>query len=168
MTDQPQPHSGAHPHGTMRRNDREITDRAEIDAIIYSSKVMNLALVDHGLPFQVPVFYAYDGTALYFHSALSGSKIRIMKQNNTVCFAISVDQGFIPSDQACDFEAQHRTVIGLGKAVFVTDPAEKTRILDQIVALFSEQKFTYPPENLQRTAVIRIDIESIKGKKHGF
>ena len=160
--------SEGHPHGAMRRKDREITDRAEIDEIVRSAKVMHLALADNNIPFLVPVFYAYDGTALYFHSARVGTKIEIMKRNNNVCFEISVDHGVIESDMACDFEAKHRTVIGFGKAAFVEDEVEKIKALDMIVAQFSNKRFEYPKTNLNSAAVIRIDIESMKGKKHGF
>jgi hypothetical protein len=52
--------------------------------------------------------------------------------------------------------------------VFTTDEAEKIKGLDLIVAQFTDKKFDYPKSNLQHTAVIRIDIDSIKGKKHGF
>ncbi len=152
----------------MRRKEREIRSREEIDNVISSTNILNLALADGESPFTVPLFYAYDGTALYFHSAYAGTKMEILRRNNRVCFSISVDQGFIESDQACDFEARHRTVIGFGTAAIVEDDAEKTRILDLIVAGFSDRKFTYPKSNLDHTAVIRIDIESIKGKKHGF
>ena len=157
-----------HPHGLMRRKDREITDRTEIDAIINATNLMHIALVDGNMPFLVPVFYAFDGTALYFHSAQAGSKIEILKRNNNVCFEISIDNGFIESDEPCDFEAKHRTVIGIGKAVFVEDAADKIKALDLIVAHFTEKKFEYPKTNLDRTAVIRIDIVSVKGKKHGM
>jgi len=157
-----------HSHGPMRRKDREITDRAEIDAIIRSTNLMHIALADGDMPFIVPLFYAFDGTALYFHSAQSGTKMEILRRNSNVCFGISIDQGFIESDEACDFEARHRTVIGIGKAVFIEDEAEKIKALDLIVAHFSQKRFEYPKTNLDRTAVIRIDIGSIKGKKHGF
>jgi uncharacterized protein len=157
-----------HPQPMMRRKDREITDLTEIYAIIKSANLMRIALVDGAMPFLVPVFYASDGSALYFHSAQAGTKIDILKRNNNVCFEISIDQGFIESDEPCDFEAKHRTVIGFGKAVFIEDEAEKIKALDLIVAHFSKKKFEYPKTNLNRTAVIRIDIESIKGKKHGF
>ncbi len=160
--------SESHPHGAMRRKDREITDRAEMDAIIASGKVMHLALADNNTPFVVPVFYAYDGSALYFHSAKAGSKIEIMKRNKTVCFSISLDHGLIESDEPCDFEAKHRTVIGQGKAVFVEDEADKIAALDRIVARFTDRAFDYPKANLKATAVIRIDIASLKGKKHGY
>lgn len=157
-----------HPHGIMRRKDREITDRKEIDEIIRSDKLMHIALVDGNIPFLVPVFYAYNGKALYFHSAQAGTKIEILKKNNNICFEISIDHGFIESNEPCDFEAKHRTVIGIGKAIFVEDKAEKIKALDLIVSHFSDKKFEYPETNLNRTTVIRIDIDSIKGKKHGF
>ncbi|MGD9947503.1 MAG: pyridoxamine 5'-phosphate oxidase family protein [Desulfobulbus sp.] len=158
-----------HPHGwPMRRKDREITDRAEIDAILGSAHLMRIALANGDTPFLVPVFYAFDGTAIYFHSAQAGTKIDIMKRNNKICFEISIDHGVVESDLACDFEAQHRTVIGFGKVAFVTDDGEKIKALDRIVAQFSDKKFEYPQTNLSRTVIIRIDIESIKGKKHGF
>ncbi|SEH31159.1 pyridoxamine 5'-phosphate oxidase family protein [Magnetospirillum fulvum] len=160
--------SAGHPHGPMRRKEREITERAEIDAILASEKVMHLALSDDNVPFLVPVFYAYDGTVLYFHSAPAGSKIDILKRNDRVCFEVSVDHGVIEDERACDFEARHRTVIGTGRAVFVEDEAEKIRALDQIVALFTKTHFTYPAPKLAHTTVIRIDIDQIKGKSHGF
>lgn len=159
--------TAAHPHGTMRRKEREITDRKEIDQIISLGKVMHLALSDNNLPFLIPVFYAYDGTSLYFHSAKAGTKIDILKRNNNVCFEISVDNGIVESDMACDFEAKHRTVIGFGKAQFLESEDDKIAVLDRIVSQFTDKKFEYPKGNLQATAVIRIDIESIKGKKHG-
>jgi nitroimidazol reductase NimA-like FMN-containing flavoprotein (pyridoxamine 5'-phosphate oxidase superfamily) len=157
-----------HPHGNMRRKEREITDRKEIDEIIHLGKVMHLALSDNNLPFLVPVFYTYNGTFIYFHSAKAGTKIDIMKKNNNVCFEISIDHGIIESEIACDFEAKHRTVIGFGKAEFVENEDEKIAALDGIVAQFTDKKFEYPKGNLNATAVIRINILSIKGKKHGI
>lgn len=161
------PHT-THPHGAMRRKDREITSRQEIDEIIRASKIMHLALADNNIPFLVPVFYAYDGTALYFHSAQRGTKIEILKRNNNVCFEISQEHGIIEADIACDFEAKHKTVIGFGKATFIEANEEKIKVLNSIVAQFTEKKFEFPKANLHSAAVIRIDIESIKGKKHGF
>ena len=157
-----------HPHGAMRREDREITDRATMDAILQRGNLMHLALCDQEVPFLVPVFYAYDGTALYFHSAKRGSKIEILKRNNRVCFEISEALGVIPSDQACNFEARHQTVIGHGLATFIEDQAAKIEVLDRIVAQFTSTAFTYPEANLRATAVIRIDISSLKGKRHGM
>jgi uncharacterized protein len=152
----------------MRRRQREITDRAEIDAIIRSTRVMRIALVDGDRPFLVPVFYGYDGQSLYFHSATKGSKIEILERNRNICFEIGIDHGVIEDENPCDFEAKHRTVIGHGKATFVSEEAEKIRALNCIVAGFTDRHFEYPKINLDRTLVIRIDVEVFKGKQYGF
>ncbi|EJW10898.1 putative nitroimidazole resistance protein [Rhodovulum sp. PH10] len=156
------------PSRPMRRRSREITDRAEIDAIVGADRVMHLALASNDVPFLVPVFYGYDGTSLYFHSASAGTKIAILKENNRVCFEISVDQGVVVAEEPCDFEARHRTVIGFGRASFVTDEAEKVRALDLIVKKFTDTRFDYPKGKLSITTVVRIDIDGIKGKSYGI
>lgn len=152
----------------MRRKDREITSRDEIESIMRSERVMHLALCDGNVPFVVPVFYAYDGVALYFHSARAGTKIDILKINSAVCFEIFTCYDVIESDLACDFEAKHRTVIGHGRAVFIEDAREKKKALDLIVGRFTNRTFEYPAANFDSTAVIRIDIAGLKGKMHGF
>lgn len=157
-----------YPHGEMRRKSREIVDRTEIDAIIRSEKLMRIALVEGAIPFLVPVFYGYDGKSLYFHSAKAGTKFEIIKHNNNICFEISIFSGVIEDEMPCDFEAKHRTVIGIGTAMFVEDEAEKIKALNLIVAQFTQKKFEYPQSRLDQTAVIRIDITSMKGKTCGF
>jgi nitroimidazol reductase NimA-like FMN-containing flavoprotein (pyridoxamine 5'-phosphate oxidase superfamily) len=156
------------PHGPMRRKDREITDRAAIDAVLDAGKVLYLALCDEDTPFLVPVFYAYVGNELYFHSSRVGTKMSILKRNPKVCFAVSLDHGVIASEDACDFEASHRTVVGLGRASVVEDEGAKIAALDRIVARFTERRFDYPKTSLAATAVVHIVIDSIKGKTHGL
>ena len=156
------------PHGPLRRKDREITDHAAIDAILTAGKVLYLALCEEDTPFLVPVFYAYVGNELYFHGARVGTKMSILKRNPKVCFAVSLDHGVIASENACDFEAKHRTVVGLGRASIVDDEAEKVVALDRIVARFTDRKFDYPMTSLAAPGVVRSSIESVKGKSHGM
>lgn len=157
-----------HPHGEMRRDEREITSPAEVDAILTRQRVMYIALSSDDVPFVLPVFYVWNGTSVYFHSARGGSKIEIMKKNPAICFAITEYAGVVEDELACNYEARHRTVIGLGTAHFVQDDAEKIAMLHQLMARFSSKSFTFPAANLTATQVIRIDITSMKGKQHGF
>ncbi len=156
------------PFGHMRRKDREMTERADIDAVLEAGNVLYLSLAEGGQPFVVPVFYAYDGQALFFHSARAGTKIKMLKQNPSVCFCVTLDHGIIEAESPCDFEASHRTVIGFGQAAFVEDETAKRDALQRIVGRFTARKFQYPAANLKTTAVVRIDIASMTGKRHGF
>jgi nitroimidazol reductase NimA-like FMN-containing flavoprotein (pyridoxamine 5'-phosphate oxidase superfamily) len=152
----------------MRRKAREIADPTQIDNVLRQEKLMHLAMSQNDVPFLVPVYFGWDGKALYFHSANAGSKIEILQANPEVCFEVSSVTGFVEAPEACDFEAQHRTVIGFGRAAFITNEAEKTRALDLIVARFTDQRFEYPKENLAKTFVIRIDVHAMKGKQHAY
>ncbi len=50
----------------MRRTDREVTVRAEIDEIVRGSLVCRVAMARHNLPYLVPLCFVYDGAALTF------------------------------------------------------------------------------------------------------
>jgi uncharacterized protein len=58
----------------MQRKDREITDRAEIDAILGEATVCRLGLSGDEGPYIVPMCFGYEGTFLYLHSAPEASK----------------------------------------------------------------------------------------------
>jgi nitroimidazol reductase NimA-like FMN-containing flavoprotein (pyridoxamine 5'-phosphate oxidase superfamily) len=68
----------------MRRSEREIKDRAVIDAIIRQCLVCRLGLSDGEEPYIVPLCFGYDGEALYVHSASDGRKIDILRKNSRV------------------------------------------------------------------------------------
>ena len=60
---------------TLRRKEKEIIDKSEIESIIRKSLVCRLGIVDEGLPYIVPLCFGYDKGALFFHSAKEGRKI---------------------------------------------------------------------------------------------
>jgi nitroimidazol reductase NimA-like FMN-containing flavoprotein (pyridoxamine 5'-phosphate oxidase superfamily) len=71
----------------------------------------------------------------------------------------------IPGRQACNWGVSFRSIVGYGRAEFVTDADEKRRGLDAIMAHYSDDKFEYPDENLRRTTVIKVEISSMTGKR---
>ena len=77
------PTSSALDHGDylLRRADREITDRAALDALLVRADIGHLGLVDAGRPYVVPLNYAYEDGRIYFHSAPEGRKIAAMQAN---------------------------------------------------------------------------------------
>lgn len=162
------PLASGHPHGAMRREDREITDPAQLQQILSAGHLMHLALASADEPFVLPLFYAYDGEALYFHSARRGTKMALLARNPKVCFCISDYQGVIADNLACNFEARHSTVIGQGLCELIEDKAQKVAVLDRIVARFSDRHFDYPDASLTATSVVRIQIVAMKGKQHGI
>ena len=149
----------------MRRTEKEIGDRAEIDAIIRRSQVCRLGLSDQGLPYVVPLCFGYDGHALYFHCAREGRKLDILRRNPKVCFEFDIVEGLIEAQQGCGWGIRYQSVIGYGTARIVEDATDKQKALAIIMAQYSEGTFSFPPEMVSRTAVVKIEIESLAGKQ---
>ena len=62
-------HSPIHvSEGIMRRKDKEIKDKKEIEQIIAQARVCHLALADQGQPYLVPLNFGYRGGTVFFHS----------------------------------------------------------------------------------------------------
>jgi nitroimidazol reductase NimA-like FMN-containing flavoprotein (pyridoxamine 5'-phosphate oxidase superfamily) len=149
----------------MRRNEKEITDRAEIDSIIRRSQVCRLGLSDNGQPYVVPLCFGYDGNALYFHCAKEGRKLDILRRNSKVCFEFDVVAGLVEANQGCDWSIGYQSVIGFGAAQVIEDVAQKRTALTHLMAQYSRQSFVFPPETLTRTVVVKIEIDSLTGKQ---
>ena len=85
----------------MRRGEREIKDRAEIDAVMRRCRVCRLGLCDGNEPYIVPICFGYDGQALYFHCAHEGRKIDIIRTNNRVGFEFDILESMKQTENVC-------------------------------------------------------------------
>jgi nitroimidazol reductase NimA-like FMN-containing flavoprotein (pyridoxamine 5'-phosphate oxidase superfamily) len=151
----------------MRRTDKEITDRAEIESIIQRSLVCRLGMVDENRPYIVPLCFGYKDNTLYFHSANQGRKIDILKKNNTVCFEFDIDYEPIKADNPCEWGMNYKSVIGFGKAYLVDDVEAKRPALDLIMQQYSDGTFDYLETKIKNILVIRVEIEHMTGKQSG-
>jgi len=152
----------------MRRTEREIRDEAIIEEILRRATVAYLGLCDRGETYVVPMNFGYAAGCLYAHSAESGRKIEMLKRNPRVAFTVVQDQVVVPGEIACRWSSRYRSVMGVGTASFVEDPAERRRALDCLLGKFTPGPYRYDEAALARTAVIRIAIESRTGKESGY
>lgn len=147
----------------MRRF-KQLLDREYTDTILY--KITNGVLAvngDEGYPYAVPVSYAYDGKAIYFHSAKTGHKIEAIMRNPKVSFCVVGEDNIIPEK----FTTYFRSVIAFGQAEILSDEAEIMYGLKLLSEKYSPgidptQEIT---GGINRLNVIRINIESITGKE---
>jgi hypothetical protein len=153
----------------MGRKDKQITDHSELESIIANAQVCRIGLALNDIPYIVPVNFGYDNNCLFFHSTHKGKKIDIIKQNNNVCFEIDIDTGIITnSENPCKATMKYRSVIGTGKAYFITDITEKRRALESIVKHYiPEERFEFDERLFKMVEVIKIEIVSITGKQSG-
>ncbi len=154
----------------MRRRDREITDRNEIDALLGRSKVCHIGFAVDNEPYVVPLSHGYnaDAGALFFHTAKEGKKVDCIEANPRVCFEVEglveVKEG---DESACSWGVRYESVIGFGAIAEITDPAEKARAC---LCLAEQQAgrsmdWTMDDKAVSGTRVWRLDIESVTGKR---
>jgi nitroimidazol reductase NimA-like FMN-containing flavoprotein (pyridoxamine 5'-phosphate oxidase superfamily) len=149
----------------MRRKDKEIKEKAEIEAIIAQASVCRLAMVDEDRPYIVPLCFGYREGALYFHSAGTGKKLDLLKKNNNVCFEFDVGTDVRPAGLACEWGMRYKSVIGFGTAMFVEDPRAKQEALDIIVAQYAGLSTGFRESALRKTVIVRVEIQRMTGKR---
>ena len=152
----------------MRRKDKAIDELAEIEQIVRRSLVCRLGLAEANRPYIVPLSFGFKDSTLYFHSAPEGKKIEILRKNSSVCFEFDLDHEVLVDEKACKWGMKYRSVIGFGKASFVEDLEDKRKGLDVIMEHYSGRSFQYPEPAVENTVVIKVEIESMTGKKAGY
>jgi hypothetical protein len=150
----------------MRRTDKEIVSRKEIDEIILGSQVCRIALAMDNIPYIVPVSFGYDHNSIYIHTAIEGKKLNYIRNNNNVCFefernvTLNKDQ-----NNACKWTFSYESVIGFG-TIYELDSKEQIRNgLNAIMRQYSGREWVFAEDKLNNIKVWRIEINSITGKR---
>lgn len=150
----------------MRKKEREITDKTLLEQLLLRTRICRLGLFDGQWPYVVPVNYGYADGHLYVHSSAKGRKMEILRANPRVCFEIDLDVEVAAGERPCDYTTHYKSVIGFGRAVLLHDENEKLQGLRIIMRRHGGPQDGFRPEVLPKTAVIRIDIESMTGKSN--
>lgn len=118
----------------MRRQNRQVTDLAEIKAILSEIKVARLGMFDGGQVYVVPLNHGFEmeeGEAItfYFHCAKVGRKVDILKKNPNVCVELDGRHELMTADAPCNHSYYYASLIGNGTVQFIDDFEEKAHAL---------------------------------------
>lgn len=158
----------------MRRKDREINDFGTIINILGEIKECCLSMVDCGKPYMAVMNFGYeviDGIlTLYFHSAIQGRKIDILKQNPEVYFEAYDCHGVIKGKEGvpCAYSCSYSSVAGNGIVDFITDEGEKTRALNLILNHVAgvREYYGFPSDALRKTSVFKVSVKDFTAKQN--
>ena len=148
----------------IRRKDREL-DRAETEQLLMKGTYGVLSINGgNGYPYGVPLSYAFTGDRIYLHCAPEGEKITRIRNDNRVAFSVVRDAVTL-IDQ---FSVRYSSAIVFGKA-YEVEGDEKFEALMLLIKKYSTEEYfekgrTYAVNSLQKTVVIRINIDRISGK----
>lgn len=150
----------------MRRKEKQVKSRAEVDAIIAGSDVCRLALAMDNAPYLVPLSFGYDGEAIYLHTARKGKKIDYFEANSRVCFEFERNVRFVhEGGDACEATFSFESVIGYGTIGELTDAGQKGHALSQITSQYAGPQTVFDSNEMAKVRVWKISIESVEGKR---
>ena len=165
----------ARPINQVRRADRAVNDDAWIVGLLQRAPLGVLATVADEQPFVNSNLFVYDADAhvIYMHTARLGRTQANVEANTPearVCFSVSEMGRLLPADEALEFSVEYAGVVVFGHAR-IADPADAEHglqlLLDKYFPHLQPGRDYRPimPEELKRTSVYRIEIDSWSGKK---
>jgi uncharacterized protein len=153
----------------MRRTDRLINNKEEIEAIIEKAQICRIALSDNNTAYIVPMNFGHKDNCLYFHCASEGKKLEILRKNNAICFEMDIDNHTVKfTDNLCSWGTKYRSVIGFGQAFFIEDAGQKSNALNIIIKHYGGNRHDFSQKELGKVVIFKIEISSITGKKAGY
>ncbi|MFC5723354.1 pyridoxamine 5'-phosphate oxidase family protein [Streptomyces gamaensis] len=155
-----------------RYRDRTSYDRALVHAILDAGCVCHLGFVRDGAPVVLPTLYGRVGDRLYVHGSTGSRPLRAAgragEEGMPVCVTVTHLDGLVLARSAFHHSLNYRSVVVHGRALDVTDTAERSAALDALVdqAVPGRSADCRPPtgKELAATAVLRIDLAEVSAK----
>jgi uncharacterized protein len=152
----------------QRLPDRGKYDRATVFSILDEGFVCHVGFVVDGQPFVIPTNYARVDETLYLHGSSASRMLRTISDGVQVCVTVTLVDGLVLARAAFHHSVNYRSVVVLGTARLVEDPAEKMEAL----RLFTEHimkgrwdQIRWPTEQeLKGTTVLALPIEEVSAK----
>ncbi len=152
----------------MRRADREVKNFNEIVEILEKCDVCRLALNDKDYPYIVPLNFGMtveNGiVTLYFHSALEGTKLDLIRRDNRASFEADCEHALVTVEKTGSCTMNYKSVIGRGIIEFVPDE-EKFAALKILMKHYHKEEFPFNEKVVPRTAVFKLTVIEMTGKR---
>lgn len=147
----------------MRRKERECAEPSFFNELLTSAQVMIIAFQTETFPYVIPVNFVFMDGALYVHSATEGRKLDCLHNAPDVGFSVYELLG-IDREKATTL---YSSLYGEGQAHLVRHDEEKQAALAALAKKYqSHCPCPIPDAMLKKTAVLKIEIHSLSGKRH--
>jgi uncharacterized protein len=152
----------------VREPDRGVYDREAVYRILDEGFLCHVGFTVDGQPFVIPTSYGRDGDSLVIHGSAASRMLRQMKEAVPVCVTVTLLDGLVLARSVFNHSMNYRSVVVLGKAGLIEDPAEKVaalRVLSEHIIPGRWEDARQPNEReLKATSVLRVPIEEFSAK----
>src|SRR3954470_22958102 len=109
--------------------ERGVYDREAAYRILDEAFICHVGFSVDRQPYVIPTSYGRDGANLYVHGSAASRMLRQMKEGIAVCVTVTLLDGLVLARSVFNHSMNYRSVVILGMATLVNDPAEKLAAL---------------------------------------
>ena len=155
----------------MRKSDREVTDPAQINAIIEQMDAIRIGFFDGDEVYIVPLSFGYSEEnghyTFYMHGAKAGRKADLVKQCGKAGFELDKALEVRTDPEPCDHTVQYNSIIGHGSIEEVTGLEEKKVGLNAVMKQNTGKgDWEFPEKITEATFVMKLTADWITCKVH--
>lgn len=152
----------------VREPHRGVYDRDTINQILDEGFICHIGFTVDGQPYVIPTSYGRDGNVLYVHGSAASRMLRNLDKGIPVCVTVTLLDGLVLARSIFNHSMNYRSVVILGTANLVSEPAEKLaalRALSEHILPHRWDDVRQPNEKeLKATSVLRIPLEECSAK----
>src|SRR5208337_5387270 len=152
----------------VREPQHAVYDRDAVNQILDEAVLCHVGFAVDGQPFVIPMSYGRDGDALYIHGSVASRMLRNLDQGVPVCITVTLVDGLVLARSVFNHSMNYRSVVILGRATLVDDPAKKLaalRALSEHILPHRWDDSRQPNEKeLKATSVLRLPISEFSAK----
>jgi nitroimidazol reductase NimA-like FMN-containing flavoprotein (pyridoxamine 5'-phosphate oxidase superfamily) len=156
-----------------RKADRGRYDRETIYRILDEAFVCQVGFVVDGMPFVVPTNYVRVGDKLFLHGSPASRLMKTLASGAPFCLSVTLLDGIVFAPSAIGHSVNYRSVVVMGKAEVVAEPAAKLAAMRDFVEYVIRGRWAQvrpPSENeLKATMVLAVPLVEASAKmRTGF
>ena len=152
----------------VREPQRAVYDRDVANRILDEAFICHVGFIVDGQPYVIPTSYGRDGNVLYIHGSAASRMLRSLDQGVPVSVTVTLLDGLVLARSVFNHSMNYRSIVILGKATLVDDPAEKIKALHALSEHILPGRWNdsrQPNEKeLKATSVLRIPIDEFSAK----
>ncbi len=156
-----------------RKADRARYDRETIYRILDEAFVCQVGFIADGMPFVVPTNYVRVGDKLYLHGSPASRLMKTLATGEPFCLSVTLLDGIVFAPSAIGHSLNYRSVVVMGKAEVIAEPAAKLTAMRDFVEYVIRGRWAQvrpPNENeLKATMVLAVPLVEASAKmRTGF
>lgn len=152
----------------VREPMRAVYDRETVYGVLDEGFLCHIGFVVDGQPYVIPTSYGRKGANLYVHGSAASRMLRHLDDGVPMCVTVTLLDGLVLARSVFNHSMNYRSVVILGKAVLVEDPAEKLEALRALSEHIIPGRWAdarQPNEKeLKATSVLRVPIDEFSAK----